>query len=178
MTFVEAVRAWKAVTGRLPARVTMLLEGEEESGSTNLAPFLAANAEELNADLALVCDTDMWRRGHPAITVVLRGLVGEEVVGHRAEPRPSFGHVWRRRAQPDPCARRASWPALHDADGRVTLPGFYDGVARAARRHQRQWDGLGFDAGRLPRRGRARRFRPARQGARCSSRSGRGRPAR
>ena len=60
MTFLEAARAWKAVTGSLPARVTMLLEGEEESGSVNLKPFLKANAAELKADVALVCDTGMW----------------------------------------------------------------------------------------------------------------------
>ena len=47
MTFVEACRAWKAVTGKLPIPVTVLLEGEEESGGVNLPRFLDANAEEL-----------------------------------------------------------------------------------------------------------------------------------
>ena len=78
MTFVEACRAWKA-TGGLPVRVSIILEGEEESGSTNLAAFLAANKDELKADIALVCDTSMWDANTPAITVMLRGLVGEEV---------------------------------------------------------------------------------------------------
>ncbi|TIQ01698.1 M20/M25/M40 family metallo-hydrolase, partial [Mesorhizobium sp.] len=54
MTFVEACRAWKQVHGSLPCRVTILFEGEEESGSPSLKPFLEANAAELKADLALV----------------------------------------------------------------------------------------------------------------------------
>ncbi|MBN9010971.1 MAG: M20/M25/M40 family metallo-hydrolase, partial [Rhizobiales bacterium] len=66
MTFLEACRAWKA-TGGLPVRVSIILEGEEESGSTNLAAFLAANKEELKADIALVCDTSMWDARTPAI---------------------------------------------------------------------------------------------------------------
>ena len=144
MTFVEAVRAWKAVAGKLPARVTLLLEGEEESGSVNLAPFLAANAGELTADLALVCDTDMWRRGHPAITVSLRGLVGEEVIvtcANRDLHSGMYGGAAR-----NPLHVLADMLAvLHDASRRVTLPGFYDGVSELPADVKRQWDGLGFD---------------------------------
>lgn len=80
MTFVEACRAYKAVNGVLPVRVTILFEGEEESGSPSLKPFLDANAQELKADYALVCDTGMWDRDTPAIAAALRGLVGEEIV--------------------------------------------------------------------------------------------------
>ncbi|MFL5020444.1 MAG: M20/M25/M40 family metallo-hydrolase, partial [Rhizobium sp.] len=59
MTFVEACRAYKEINGALPCRVTILFEGEEESGSPSLKPFLEANAAELKADYALVCDTGM-----------------------------------------------------------------------------------------------------------------------
>src|ERR1700742_4919752 len=59
MTFVEACRAWKAVTGSLPLNITILIEGEEEIGSKNFVPFLEANKKELKADFALVCDTGM-----------------------------------------------------------------------------------------------------------------------
>ena len=60
MTFVEACRAFKAVTGRLPLPITMMIEGEEECGSKHLFGFVKDNAEELKLDLALVCDTSMW----------------------------------------------------------------------------------------------------------------------
>ena len=67
MTFVEACRAWKAVTGSLPIPMTLLIEGEEESGGENLPPFLEANATELRADFGLICDTNMWNPTTPAI---------------------------------------------------------------------------------------------------------------
>jgi amidohydrolase len=54
MTFVEACRAWKSVTGSLPVEVTMVIEGEEEIGSKNFVPFLEKNKDDLKADFALV----------------------------------------------------------------------------------------------------------------------------
>src|SRR4030088_3768705 len=79
MSFVEACRAWKSVTGSLPVDVTMVIEGEEEIGSKNFVPFLEQNKDELKADLALVCDTGMWDPNTPAITTSLRELVNDEV---------------------------------------------------------------------------------------------------
>jgi len=60
MTFVEACRAWKTVTGSLPLDITIVIEGEEEIGSKNFVPFLEKNKQDLKADFALVCDTGMW----------------------------------------------------------------------------------------------------------------------
>ncbi len=74
MTFVEACRAWKKVTGSLPIGVTALIEGEEETSSINLPAFVRDNASELRADMALVCDTGMWDRETPAITTSLRAF--------------------------------------------------------------------------------------------------------
>ena len=68
MTFIEACRAFKAVTGALPLDITMLIEGEEECGSKHLFGFVRDNASELRRDLALVCDTGMWDADTPSIT--------------------------------------------------------------------------------------------------------------
>ncbi len=145
MTFLEACRAWKAVTGKLPAKVSILFEGEEESGSPSLVPFLRANDDELRADVALVCDTGMWSRERGAITIMLRGLVGEEVTIAAADRDLHSGMFGGAARNPlhvlsDILAR------LHDADGRVTVPNFYDGVAEVPDDVKAIWDTLGFDA--------------------------------
>jgi acetylornithine deacetylase/succinyl-diaminopimelate desuccinylase-like protein len=127
MTFVEACRAWKEVAGALPIPVTMLLEGEEESGGVNLPGFLEANAAELKADIGLICDTNMWDAATPAITTMLRGLVGEEIIVTAADRDLHSGFYGSAAANPNLVVARIL-ADLRDAGGRVTLPGFYDGV--------------------------------------------------
>lgn len=148
MTFIEAARAWKEVTGSLPLRVTLCLEGEEESGSAHLKPFLEANAAELKADIALVCDTGMWSRERPAITMALRGLVAAEVILTAAD-RDLHSGMYGGAARNPIHVLSAILAGLHDEDGRVTLPGFYDGVADPPDEIRQQWEGLGFDAARF-----------------------------
>ncbi|MHC4612937.1 MAG: M20/M25/M40 family metallo-hydrolase, partial [Planctomycetota bacterium] len=82
MTFVEAFRAWHDVHGTLPVKVTVLLEGEEESGSPSLDPFLSSHREMLAADVCVVSDTGMWDIDTPAVTYMLRGMVYVEVTLH------------------------------------------------------------------------------------------------
>jgi acetylornithine deacetylase/succinyl-diaminopimelate desuccinylase-like protein len=144
MTFVEACRAWKAVSGRLPIGVTILLEGEEESGGANLPPFLEANATELKADVALICDTNMWDAQTPAVTTMLRGMVTEEFVIRAADRDLHSGFYGSAAANPNHVVARIV-ADLHDAEGRVTLPGFYDGVPELPEELRAQWAGLGFD---------------------------------
>lgn len=146
MTFVEACRAWKSVHGALPAGLVLLFEGEEESGSPSLRPFLTANAEELKASLALICDTGMYADGRPAITTQLRGLVGEEVIIRAADRDLHSGSFGGLAANPILILARAL-AALKDENGRVTLPGFYDGVQELSDELSRDWKALGFDAG-------------------------------
>jgi len=127
MTFIEACRAFKAVTGKLPLDVTMMIEGEEECGSKNLFGFVRDNAAELKRDLALVCDTGMWDAQTPSITTSLRGLVYEEVrvtCADRDLHSGLFGGAAR-----NPIHVLADiLSAMHKADGSVAIPGFYDGV--------------------------------------------------
>jgi acetylornithine deacetylase/succinyl-diaminopimelate desuccinylase-like protein len=144
MTFVEACRAWKAVTGSLPLPVTVLLEGEEESGGISLPPFLDANLEELRADTALICDTGMWDPDTPAITTSLRGLCGEEITIKAADRDLHSGFYGSAAANANHVLAKIL-ADLHDADGRVTIPGFYEGVPELPASLRESWDRLDFD---------------------------------
>ncbi len=145
MTFVEACRAWKAVTGSLPIPVTVLLEGEEESGGVNLPPFLDAHADELRADVALICDTNMWDAATPAVTTSLRGMVTEEIIIRAADRDLHSGFYGSAAANPNHILATIL-ADLRDADGRITLPGFYDGVPELPEALRAAWDKLDFDA--------------------------------
>jgi acetylornithine deacetylase/succinyl-diaminopimelate desuccinylase-like protein len=127
MTFVEACRAWASVTGSLPLDVTILIEGEEEIGSKNFVPFLEQNSRELAADFALVCDTGMWDPDTPAITTSLRGLVYDEVK-IKAANRDLHSGVFGGGAQNPIRALTRILGGLHDENGHITIPGFYEGV--------------------------------------------------
>jgi acetylornithine deacetylase/succinyl-diaminopimelate desuccinylase-like protein len=127
MTFVEACRAFKAVTGALPLPITMMIEGEEECGSNHLFGFLKNNTAELKQDLAFVCDTSMWDERTPAITTSLRGLVYEEVRVTCAD-RDLHSGIFGGAAQNPLRVLARILGVLHDKDGRVTIPGFYNGV--------------------------------------------------
>src|SRR5690606_13494780 len=145
MTFVEAARAFMGETGGLPINVTVLLEGEEESGSPSLLPFLEANREELSRDFALVCDTGMWDRDTPAVTTMLRGLVGEEFTVTAAD-RDLHSGLYGSAAANANHVVASVLAALHDADGRVAIPGFYDDVRELAPEIKAQWETLDFSA--------------------------------
>lgn len=127
MTFIEACRAWLKETGDLPVGLTIMVEGEEENGSVNLPAFVKANAQELKADLALVCDTGMWDAGTPAITTSLRGLVYEEVTVTCAD-RDLHSGLFGGAAQNPIHVLARICAALHTRTGRIAIPGFYDGV--------------------------------------------------
>jgi acetylornithine deacetylase/succinyl-diaminopimelate desuccinylase-like protein len=127
MTFVEACRAFAAVTGQLPLPITMMIEGEEECGSKHLFGFVKDNADEFKVDLALVCDTSMWDATTPMVTTSLRGLVYEEVRLTCAD-RDLHSGLFGGAAQNPLRVLARILAALHDDDGRVTISGFYDGV--------------------------------------------------
>lgn len=155
MTFVEAMRAWKAVVGEIPCRVTMLIEGEEESSSVNLERFLHETRDELvgrkakadggtECDFVLVSDTEMWDENTPAITTSLRGLAYTEVIlqgpSHDLHSGGFGGAVY------NPINEMTEiLGQLHDRDRRVTIPGFYDKVRPISSAQRMRWNGLGFD---------------------------------
>ncbi len=127
MTFLEACRAFKAVTGKLPLDITVMIEGEEECGSKGLFPFVKENADEFKRDMALVCDTAMWNQTTPSVTTSLRGLVYEDVTVTAADRDLHSGLFGGAAANPIRVLAKAL-AAIHDDDGRITIPGFYDGV--------------------------------------------------
>lgn len=145
LTFVEAVRAYKETHKALPCRITILFEGEEESGSPSLKPFLEANAAELKADYALICDTGMWDRETPAISAGLRGLVGEEIIVKAADRDLHSGLFGGAAANPIHILTDIL-AGLHDETGRVTLDNFYDGVEETPAEIKASWQTLGRTA--------------------------------
>ncbi len=144
MTFVEACRAWKAVTGALPTKISIFFEGEEESGSPSLVPYMEANKDELRADVALICDTGMVERDTPSIVTMLRGLVGEQITINGPSKDLHSGMYGGPSINPIRVLTKAL-ASLHDDKGAVTLDGFYDGVPELPANVAAQWKSLAFD---------------------------------
>ena len=145
MTFIEACRAFKAVTGKLPLPITMMIEGEEECGSKNLFGFVRDNAAEFKLDLALVCDTAMWDQKTPAVTTSLRGLVYEDVKIICAD-RDLHSGVFGGAAQNPLRLLSEILGSMWDQSGRVTIPGFYEGVKELPADIKADLKGLGLTA--------------------------------
>ncbi|MGB4828814.1 MAG: M20/M25/M40 family metallo-hydrolase [Paracoccaceae bacterium] len=144
MTFLEACRAWKHVHGSLPGKLTIFLEGEEESGSPSLVPFLEAHKAELSCDLALICDTGLFEGAVPAITTMLRGLAKTEFTLHAAA-RDLHSGMYGGLARNPLHVLTKILSSLHDDQGRVMVPGFYDDVAELPDALRQQWQALAFD---------------------------------
>ena len=145
MTFIEACRAFKAVTGKLPLPITMMIEGEEECGSKNLFGFVRDNAAEFKLDLALVCDTAMWDQKTPAVTTSLRGLVYEDVKIICAD-RDLHSGVFGGAAQNPLRLLSEILGSMWDQSGHVTIPGFYEGVKELPADIKADLKGLGLTA--------------------------------
>ena len=144
MTFIEALRAWKAEHGTLPVHATVFLEGEEECGSPSLAPFLDANRDELAADVCVVSDTGSWDVDTPAITTRLRGLLYTELTVQGPSHDLHSGIYGGAVPNPLNVLTRVLGD-LHDDRGRVAIPGFYGRVKEIDAETRRAWESLGAD---------------------------------
>ena len=124
---IEAARGLLAADGRLPVNLKFVIEGEEEIGSPHFEALLAAESERLACDVIVVSDTGMLAPDVPSITVGMRGLVGFDVDVVTSTTDLHSGEF----GGTVPNAARVAEElvaALHDADGKVTLPRFYDRV--------------------------------------------------
>ena len=124
---LAALEAHLHTRGELPFNVTVLAEGEEEVGSANLAPFVREHAERLACDCVIISDSNMFAEGLPSILFSLRGLAYFEIEVSGARSDLHSGQFGGTLANPaNELARLIA--TLHDADGRVAVPGFYDDV--------------------------------------------------
>lgn len=143
-SFIEALRAWKETGGAIPVDVTVLLEGEEETGSPSLPAFVDAYRDELACDVAYISDSDMWSPTRPAITTRLKGLLHEKitiVAPNRDLHSGQFGNV---AVNPLRVLTKVL-ASIHDEQGQVTIDGFYDGVMPLPKVLREQWAALSLD---------------------------------
>ncbi|MEU3217832.1 dipeptidase [Streptomyces sp. NPDC006971] len=140
------VRAHLAATGRTAPAVNLklLIEGEEESGSPHFRALVEERAARLAADAVIVSDTGMWDENTPTVCTGMRGLAECEIELYGPEQdihSGSFGG-----AVPNPATAVARLvAALHDADGRIAIPGFYDGVTELTEAERALFAELPFD---------------------------------
>ena len=141
---VKALEAHLAVRGALPVNVIVLAEGEEEVGSEHLAPFIEANAEFLKADAVIISDSAMFAPGLPSILSSLRGLAYFQVDVQGPAQDLHSGSYGGAVVNPAMALARIL-ATLHDANGRIAIPGFYDAVAEWPAHVREQMRSLPFD---------------------------------
>lgn len=144
LTFIEACRAYINTHGALPCRITILLEGEEESDSISLLPYMRENKDILSADAAFICDTERWNETTPAITIGLRGNITGEVKIIAANRDLHSGLYGGPAANPIMILANAL-AKMRDENNHITLEGFYEGVPILSDKIKENWKNLGFD---------------------------------
>lgn len=141
---LEAARGLLAEHGRLPVNLKFLVEGEEEVGSPHLEQLLEKERARLAADLIVVSDTGMEAVDVPSSTVGMRGLVAFDINLRTARSDLHSG-IWGGTVPNAALLAARLAAALHDADGRVTLPGFYDDVAELTAEEREHLAAVPFD---------------------------------
>ncbi len=141
---IKAIATLLADTGTLPVNVKVIIEGEEEIGSPNLAPFLEANKELLAADVLVVSDSAMFAPGQPSLVYALRGLAFIQIDLKAADSDLHSGVFGG--AVPNPGMELARILAqLKDENERIAVPGFYDDVADLTPEERQAYADLPFD---------------------------------
>ncbi len=144
LTHVLATSSFKQVAGRLPIRVKFLIEGEEEVGSANLPGLLRAQRDRLACDYVVLSDTPKLDANTPAITYGTKGLIYKEIVVTGPRQDLHSGSYGGTLVNPGN-ALAAIIASLHDADNRVTVPGYYDNVREISADERKRLGELPFD---------------------------------
>jgi acetylornithine deacetylase/succinyl-diaminopimelate desuccinylase-like protein len=143
-THIKSVEAWLKSEKKLPVNVKFVIEGEEEVGSNNLDLFLEKSKTKLKADVAVISDTSQFAPNVPAITYGLRGIIACEVLLRGANQDQHSGVFGG--SIPNPVNMLARLIAgLHDANGRVQIPGFYDDIPPLSDAERKRIAALPFD---------------------------------
>lgn len=143
-THFKSAEAWLRTVGKLPVNLKYVIEGEEEVGSRNLEDFLAAHKDKLQADVAVVSDTSQYGPNQPAITYGLRGILAVEITVTGPKKDLHSGVFGGSVANPATGLAKLI-ASLHDDQGRIRIPGFYDDVDALSDEERRQFSDLGFD---------------------------------
>ena len=141
---VKAAEAYLQSGAELPVNLKMMIEGEEESGSVNLAPFIERHKDLLAADVVLVSDTSLFAPGVPSIAYGLRGLAYVEVE-LTGPARDLHSGIYGGGVENPINALARMIAGLHDADHRVTVEGFYENVRDLTDEEREGYRALPFD---------------------------------
>ena len=140
----KAAESWLRTAGELPVNLKFLIEGEEESGSVHLRPFLETHRQRLAADIVLISDTGLFAEGLPSIGYGLRGMAYVEVILEGPNRDLHSGIYGGAVENPIHVLTRLI-AGLHDEQGRVALPGFYDAVRDLDDEEREAFRSLPFD---------------------------------
>ena len=141
---IKALESLLAANGALPINVRVLLEGEEEVGGEGIAAYVATKPADLDADFALISDTELFAPGLPTLCVGLRGMIYTELEVRGARTDLHSGMYGG--AAPNPFIALAQMLArLKDEDGHILIPGFYDDIIPPSPEELAAWRSLPFD---------------------------------
>ena len=141
---LKTAQAFLAQEGALPLNVKFLFEGEEEIGSPHLPAFIREHAGELAADLMISADGAMWRPSEPSVSLKSKGLVSMDIVVEGADTDLHSGRYGGTVANPLH-ALSEILASLHDVEGTVAVPGFYDGIPELSEQRRREIAAVSFD---------------------------------
>jgi acetylornithine deacetylase/succinyl-diaminopimelate desuccinylase-like protein len=144
LAHLKAVEAYLKTGTELPCDLTFVIEGEEEVGSKSLAAFLQKHCEELHCDAVVVSDTGIPSPKHPALTYALRGIAAFEVTLHGPD-RDLHSGIFGGSVQNPAIALAQLLAKVHDKDGRISIPGFYSGIAKLSDFERKQMARIPFN---------------------------------